>query len=212
MEIFETTNRNGVLCLKARGRQRCQIVSGQEIRPLAGRLQKVTVRILPEPQISSPLSNSLLLSLKQRKHAYRNDFDTLLKNYKYRRYHLAQYPHCSWVYDKNEASFYVKCIIKGLAGFYVEGKRRHDTLLVCYALIVAYRTFTKGSDSTFLLVCAELSVNSRGTVDNNENEFFPRKTETGTDILKNGKWKFDIKSELCSNFGILAEIYLLRHL
>lgn len=85
MEIFETTNRNGVLCLKARGRQRCQIVRGHEIHPLAGRLQKVTVRILPEPQITSPLANSLLLSLKLRKHTYSNDFDELLKNYKYRR-------------------------------------------------------------------------------------------------------------------------------
>lgn len=85
MEIFETTNRNGVLCLKARGRQRCQIMPGQEMCPLGGRLQKITVKILPEPQICSPINNSQLLSLKLRRHTYSSDFDDLIRNYKYRR-------------------------------------------------------------------------------------------------------------------------------
>lgn len=71
MEIFETTTRDGVLCFKAKGRQRCKIVPGQEIRPLAGRLQKITVKILAEPAVTSPLCNSMMWSLKTRRHNYK---------------------------------------------------------------------------------------------------------------------------------------------
>lgn len=132
MEIFETTNKNGILCLKARGRQRCKIIPSSDSRPLAGRLQKITVKILPEPQVASPVASTMLWSLKLRRHHYNEDFDSLKKNYKCRRYHLAQYPLNSWVYDYNEISYYVKHIIKGLSCFYVEEHLPTDPILLSY--------------------------------------------------------------------------------
>lgn len=132
MEIFETTNKNGVLCLKARGRQRCKIIPGQDSRSLAGRLQKVTVKILPEPRPASPLDNTMLWSLKLRRHCYDQHFDCLMKNYKNRRYHLAQYPLNSWVYDFNEISFYVKHITKELSRFYMEEHLPKDPISLSY--------------------------------------------------------------------------------
>lgn len=118
MEIFETTNRNGILWLKAKGRQRCKIIPSPDSRQLAGRLQKLTVKILAEPQVGSPLDNTMLWSLKRHRHCFEKDYDCLMRNYKHRRYHLAQYPLNSWIYDYSEVSFYVKCIIKGLSRFY----------------------------------------------------------------------------------------------
>lgn len=132
MEIFETTNKNGVLYVKARGRQRCKIVPSQDSRLLAGRLQKVTVKILAEPQIGSPLDSTMLWSLKMRRHCNETDYDSLMRNYKYRRFHLAQYPLNSWVYDCNEVSYYVKRIIKGLASFYVEKHLPTDPISLSY--------------------------------------------------------------------------------
>lgn len=135
MEIYETTNKNGVLCLKARGRQRCKIVPGQDSRPLAGRLQKVTVKILPEPQVGSPLDNTMLWSLQTRRHCFERDFDALMGRYRYRRYHLAQYPLCSWVYDYNEVSCLVKKIVKWLACFYFEEHLPTDPILLSYWVV-----------------------------------------------------------------------------
>lgn len=132
MEIFETTNKNGVLCLKARGRQRCKLLPRQDSRPLAGRLQKVTVKILPEPKPVSPVDSTMLWSLKLRRHTYERDFDCLIKNYKIRRYHLAQFPLNSWVYDCNEISYFVKCIIKKLSCFYVEEHLPTDPIQLSY--------------------------------------------------------------------------------
>lgn len=132
MEIFETTNKNGMLSLKARGRQRCKIIPSQDSRQLTGRLQKVTVKILPEPQVGSPLDSTMLCSLKLRRHCYEKSYDFLVQNYKYRRYHLAQYPLNSWVYDYNEISYYVKCIIKGLSRFYVEEHLPTDPISLSY--------------------------------------------------------------------------------
>lgn len=132
MEIFETINRNGSLHLKARGRQRCKIMPNQDSRPLTGRLQKVTVKILSEPQVNSPIENTMLCSLKLRRHCFQSDFDSLMDNYKYRRYHLAQYPLNSWIYDTNEISYYVKRIIKHLENSYVKEHLPTDPISLSY--------------------------------------------------------------------------------
>ncbi|KAJ8963545.1 hypothetical protein NQ314_005550 [Rhamnusium bicolor] len=92
MEIFETQMRNNVLNIKARGRQRCKLVPGCEIKNWAGRLKQVTIKIIADPEITTPPL-----------------------------YHLAQYPIPSWVYDKYEISYCVKLLLDGLS-HYVGGK------------------------------------------------------------------------------------------
>lgn len=139
MEIFETTDRDGVLCLKARGRQRCKILASQETRNFTDRLQKLTVKILPEPKIGSPLDSTMLAALKLRRIDYDRSFDSMMRNYKYRRYHLAQYPLCSWVYDLNEASYFVKCIIKGLSRYYNEEHLPTDPIALSYWFVQNYQ-------------------------------------------------------------------------
>lgn len=85
MEVFETQQRDNVLSIKARGRQRCKIVPGSEIKNLTGRLKHVTVQIIAEPEISTPLCDTQMISLKQKRLFTSTLYGDLMKNYKYRR-------------------------------------------------------------------------------------------------------------------------------
>lgn len=85
MEIFETQVRNNVLNIKARGRQRCKLVPGCEIKNWAGRLKQVTIKIIAEPEFTSPLCDTQMLSLKRKRLFTSTEFCDILKHYKYRR-------------------------------------------------------------------------------------------------------------------------------
>lgn len=85
MEVFETFSKHGTLSLKARGRQRCRILPNKGIRHLGDRLQQVTVKIIAEPDITSPISNTQLLALKARRNCSTRDYENLIHTYKYRR-------------------------------------------------------------------------------------------------------------------------------
>lgn len=73
------------LHIKARGRQRCKLVPGCEIKSWTGRLKHVTVKILAEPEESTPICDSQLCSLKQKRLFSSKDFCDIVKNYRYRR-------------------------------------------------------------------------------------------------------------------------------
>lgn len=124
MEIYETTLNSGILSIKARGRQRCKVIQGS-VKQLGGRILQATVKVLPEPEVKSPVAGSMLMALKKTRHNFDNDFDTILKNYKTRRYHLSQYPVYSWLLDRHEPLYFVKQIIKGLGRFYSQGKLKN---------------------------------------------------------------------------------------
>ena len=49
------------------------------------------------------------------------DYNKLIHDYKYRRYHLAQFPCATWIYDRNEICFYVKYMLERLVHFYLRG-------------------------------------------------------------------------------------------
>ncbi|KAG5885420.1 hypothetical protein JTB14_036069 [Gonioctena quinquepunctata] len=117
MEIFETEMRDNVLNIKARGRQRCKLVPGCEIKNWSGRLKQVTIKIVAEPEISSPICDTQMYSLRQKRLWISSQYCDIMKNYKYRRYHLAQYPIASWVYDRYEISYYVNLLLEGLAHY-----------------------------------------------------------------------------------------------
>lgn len=85
MEIFETQMRNNVLNIKAKGRQRCKLVPDCEIKSWSGRLKQVTVKIIAEPDIVSPLCDTQLLMLKQKRLLTSTDYCDIVKNYKHRR-------------------------------------------------------------------------------------------------------------------------------
>lgn len=85
MEIFETSLKRGTIHLKARGRQRCKIISINELRPMWGRFLRVSVKVLGEPAITSPIKDTQLLTLRQRRSTAVGDFEVLVKNYKYRK-------------------------------------------------------------------------------------------------------------------------------
>lgn len=147
MEVYETSYRRDTINLKAIGRQRCQIISSKEVR--LGRIYKVSVRVLGEPTISSPIASTELQSLKQRRSTSVCDYETMMKNYRYRRwatvffinfggnwpisrYHLSQYPQTSWIYDQNELCFYIKHILDGLSKFYHRQSIPTDPVLLSY--------------------------------------------------------------------------------
>lgn len=85
MEIFETQMRNNVLHIKAKGRQRCKLVPDCEIKSWSGRLKQVIVKIIAEPDIVSPLCDTQLLALKQKRLLHSTDYCDIVKHYKYRR-------------------------------------------------------------------------------------------------------------------------------
>ncbi|KAK5637964.1 hypothetical protein RI129_012259 [Pyrocoelia pectoralis] len=135
MEVFESVSQNGTLYLKAKGRQRCKILPSKEIQHLGGRLQKVTVQILAEPSIKSPIACTQLLSLCSRRPYVFTNYNELLRNYKYRQYHLAQFPCPSWVYDRNEVCFYVKHMLHRLVHFYLKENIPVDPVTLSYWFI-----------------------------------------------------------------------------
>lgn len=110
--------RNNVLNVKARGRQRCKLVPGAEVRTLAGRLKQITVKMLAEPPVSTPLCDTQLFALKQKRPFIPSFCDDRPTSFnKYRRYHLSQYPFASWVYNQYEVNYYIKRITEKLANF-----------------------------------------------------------------------------------------------
>ena len=119
MEIFETHLRNDVLYLKARSRQRCRLVPGKEIKTLIGELYQVTVEVLLEPTITSPINCTQLSSLKARRSFQSSEYREFYKYRKYRQYHLSQFPLPGWVYDKHEICFLMDQLIQGLSNYYL---------------------------------------------------------------------------------------------
>lgn len=133
MEVFEISYTADSLNLKAKGRQRCHILKESDNRPtFSSGLYKVNVRVLGEPNIVSPISNTELKALKTKRCSKTDDYDTIIKNYKYRRYHLAQYPLPSWIYDHNELCFFVKHIIQKLSKYYCKESPPRDPLPLSY--------------------------------------------------------------------------------
>jgi ATP-dependent Lon protease len=132
MEIFETHLRNDVLYLKARSRQRCQLVPGKEIKTLVGELYQVTVKVMLEPPITSPISNTQLNSLKLRARFKCTDYREFNKYRKYRQYHLCQYPLATWVYDKHEMCFLRDKLIQGLTSYYLIEFIPHDPVQLSF--------------------------------------------------------------------------------
>ncbi|KAF5288697.1 hypothetical protein FQR65_LT11962 [Abscondita terminalis] len=135
MEVYESFVQRETLYLKAKGRQRCKIVPGKEIRHLGGRLQQITVRILAEPELNSPIASTQLTSLKLRRPYLFQDYKSLLDNYKCRRYHLAQFNSPGWVYDRNELCFYVKFMVDRLISFYLKENIPTDPVSLSYWFI-----------------------------------------------------------------------------
>ncbi|XP_022907775.1 protein cereblon isoform X2 [Onthophagus taurus] len=138
MEVFETSVKRGSINLKAKGRQRCQIVAGTEI-PFRSRLRKLTVKVLPEPYIHSPINSTQLQTLKSRRTVFSKDYKSLMKNYRFRRYHLSQFPFASWVYDWNELSFYVNALTEGLKKYYSKEHLPEDPNILSYWFVQNYQ-------------------------------------------------------------------------
>ncbi|KAK4878784.1 hypothetical protein RN001_011290 [Aquatica leii] len=135
MEVFESFSQHGTLYLKAKGRQRCKIVPGKEIQHLGGRLQQITVKILAEPEITSPIATTQLTALKLHRSYLFKDYDSLIRNYKHRKYHLAQFTNPGWVYDRRELCFYVKFIVQRLINFYLKENIPTDPVSLSYWFI-----------------------------------------------------------------------------
>nr|CAI5862599.1 unnamed protein product [Callosobruchus analis] len=129
MEIFEAQVRNNALHIKAKGRQRCKLLG--ELKNWGGQLKQVNVKIMAEPEISSPISNTQMYTLKRLRPYTSKNYCDIAKNYKYRRYHLCQYPIESWVYDKYEVSYYVKLLLEGLSN-YVGEYIPNDPVMLSY--------------------------------------------------------------------------------
>ncbi|CAG9814866.1 unnamed protein product [Phaedon cochleariae] len=138
MQIYESEMRNYFVNIKAKGRQRCKLVPGREIKNLSERLKQVTVRVIAESPISSPLCDTQMLTLKQRRRFTSSKFSDILQDYKYRRYHFTQYPFPFWVYDKYEISYYVKLIHEGMADYHGEYIPK-DPLQLSYWFVQNYQ-------------------------------------------------------------------------
>nr|CAH7756186.1 unnamed protein product [Callosobruchus chinensis] len=115
MEVFESQVRNNALHIKAKGRQRCKLLG--ELKNWGGQLKQVNVKIMAEPEITSPICNTQMYTLKRRRPYTSKNYCDISQNHKYRRYHLCQYPIESWVYDKYEVSYYVKLLLEGLSNY-----------------------------------------------------------------------------------------------
>ncbi|GJQ80658.1 hypothetical protein Trydic_g9242 [Trypoxylus dichotomus] len=139
MEVYETSAKRGVINLKAKGRQRCEILPDTMTRNPWARMQKLTVKILGEPNIKSPISNTQLQTLRSRRTNFNSDYQSLMRNYKHRRYHLSQYPYASWVYDHNELGYLVDLITKNLAKFYTKEHLPQDPTSLSYWFVQNYQ-------------------------------------------------------------------------
>ncbi|XP_044763453.1 protein cereblon [Coccinella septempunctata] len=136
MEAFETNVRDGILSLKARGRQRCQIIS--EIKPLSERLQTVLVKVLPEHMATSPLADTQLYTLKKKKPFFCEDYADMKKIRKYRKYHVAQFTYPDWLYEEYEVCYFVKHILEGLKKCFIMEFVPKDPLKLSYWFIQNY--------------------------------------------------------------------------
>lgn len=99
MEIIEYSETQKSLALKAKGRQRCKIVKQATNLPM--RMGKVTVRILPEVDLSGPLVKSQVAALNTARVA-ENSYESLTVNRKYRKYDAAQMRWPLWLYNQYE--------------------------------------------------------------------------------------------------------------
>lgn len=117
MEIFETNLRNNMLHIKARGRQRCKRLADSKMENVAGRIKLVTVQVLGEPPLMSPLANTELLALKSKRKWNLEVFDDLKQCRHFRRLHSSQFPWPDWVYNLNELSYYTKVLLEGLSSY-----------------------------------------------------------------------------------------------
>ncbi|KAL3270849.1 hypothetical protein HHI36_021367 [Cryptolaemus montrouzieri] len=138
MEAVETSIKDGILSLKARGRQRCQVVPKSEIKHLTERLQKVTVKILPEYKVTSPLNDTQLYNLKQKRPYLCEDYGDMKNIRKYRKYHAAQYTYPSWLYEEYEVCYYVKHILEGLKKCFEMEFVPKDPLTLSYWFVQNY--------------------------------------------------------------------------
>lgn len=160
MEVYETSTRRNTINLKAKARQRCEILLDTMLGNPWTRMHKLTVRVLGEPYIKSPIANTQLQSLKSRRTTFNTDHQSTLRNYKYRRqffqirkspkshksfiyfthrYHLSQYPYASWVYDHNELSYLVNLISEALAKFYPKEHLPHDPVSLSFWVVQNYQ-------------------------------------------------------------------------
>lgn len=57
---------------------------------------------------------------------------SVLLSFARRKYHSAQFPLCSWIYDRNEVDYYIARIIGGLKGYYVEEHLPTDPVSLSY--------------------------------------------------------------------------------
>lgn len=133
MEIYETSRKRDTINLKAKGRQRCQIMRQSLMRPHGTyRIVSVSVKALGEPKITTPIIDTELVALKQKRCIRVDDYDVMQKYRKHRKYHLVQYPFPSWIYDYNEICFYVKHVTDILSRYYERSTIPKDPVLLSY--------------------------------------------------------------------------------
>ncbi|XP_045467231.1 protein cereblon [Harmonia axyridis] len=142
MEAVETSIRDGILSLKARGRQRCQILSDirreEDEEDREERIHTVTVKILPEHKIISPFVDSQLYTLKLKKPLLCEGTDDMKKARKYRRYHSAQYTFPHWLYEEYEVCFIVQKMLAGLKKYFNMEFVPKDPVILSYWFIQNY--------------------------------------------------------------------------
>lgn len=99
MEIIEFSETNNSVAMKAKGRQRCKIIT-QAVN-LSMRMGKVTVRILPEIDLAGPLISGQIPSLNSSRQM-ENCYESLKANSKFRRFDAIQTRWPIWVYNNYE--------------------------------------------------------------------------------------------------------------
>lgn len=100
-----------------------------------GRIKLVTVQVLGEPPLISPLATTELLALKSKRKWNLEVFDDLRQCRSFRRLllfivmfnsyklvclcrvHSSQFPWPDWVYNLNELSYYTKVLLEGLSSY-----------------------------------------------------------------------------------------------
>ncbi|KAK9875993.1 hypothetical protein WA026_011094 [Henosepilachna vigintioctopunctata] len=137
MEALEVCIKSGILSLKARGRQRCQIIS--EVKPmLEKRIQTVTVKILPEYRVTSPLIDTQLYTLKMRRPFLCEDYADIKSIRRYRKYHAAQFTYPFWLYEEHEVCYYVKHILEALTKCFHMEYVPKDPMTLSYWVVQNY--------------------------------------------------------------------------
>lgn len=114
MEIIEVSESDNTMALKAKGRQRCKIMT-QAVN-ISFRMGKVTVKILPEIELSGPLQELQLPSLNKCRKSEQS-FENLMHNNKFRKQDAAQLRFPLWVYNQYELHVLSKKIQIGLNAY-----------------------------------------------------------------------------------------------